>query len=88
VSPHWLISVAPAVDRVELAGLALPRCDWLIVQGDADEVVAPGSVLSWAARWAPQAKVRVLAGVGHFFHGRLHQLQDCIREEWPAGITS
>jgi len=24
------------------------------------------------------------AGVGHFFHGRLHELQECIREEWPA----
>jgi uncharacterized protein len=84
--PLWLISVAPAVDRVSFEGLVTPRCDWLIVQGSADEIVAPESVRSWAARVAPQARVRMLPGVGHFFHGKLHELQDCIREEWPAPI--
>ncbi len=83
--PLWLISVAPAVDRVSFAGLEMPQCDWLIVQGSADEIVAPESVRSWAARMAPQARVRMLPGVGHFFHGRLHELQACIGEEWPAG---
>ena len=82
--PQWLISVAPAVDRVSFEGLVIPRCDWLIVQGSADEIVAPESVRDWAARMAPHARVRELPGVGHFFHGRLHELQECIREEWPA----
>ena len=85
--PAWLITVAPAVDRVDPGVAALPDCDWLIVQGDADEVVAPGAVLDWRLRWAPHARLRVLVGVGHFFHGRLHELQDCIREEWPPGIV-
>ena len=85
--PAWLISVAPAVDRVDLDAVSIPECDWLIVQGDADDIVAPQSVLSWAERWAPRARLRLLAGVGHFFHGRLHELADCIREEWPAGIA-
>ncbi len=85
--PAWLISVAPAVDRVSLDGLVLPDCPWLIVQGDADEEVAPASVIDWAARCAPQAQVRVLSGVGHFFHGRLHELADCIREGWPPTIA-
>ena len=83
-APAWLITVAPAVDRVDLERLALPRCAWLVVQGDADDIVAPEAVLHWMARWAPQARVRVLAGVGHFFHGRLHELQDCLRQEWHA----
>lgn len=81
--PLWLISVAPAVDRVSFEGLVTPRCDWLIVQGSADEIVAPESVRSWAARVAPRARVRMLPGVGHFFHGKLHELQDCIGAEWP-----
>ncbi len=84
--PDWLISVAPAVDRVSLEGTPLHAGAWLIVQGDADEVVAPASVVNWAAREAPQARLRVLAGVGHFFHGRLHELRDCIQQEWPPGI--
>ena len=82
--PRWLISVAPAVDRVSFEGLVIPQCDWLIVQGSADEIVPPESVRSWAARTAPHAQLRMLPGVGHFFHGRLHELQECIREEWPA----
>jgi alpha/beta superfamily hydrolase len=87
-SPQWLISVAPAVDRVSFEGLVAPQCDWLIVQGDADEIVAPASVARWAARVAPHARLRLLPGVGHFFHGRLHELQECIREEWPAYIAA
>jgi uncharacterized protein len=86
--PSWLITVAPAVDRVQLDGQAAPRCDWLVVQGDADDVVAPDSVLQWMARWAPQARVRVLGGVGHFFHARLHELQACVREEWPKALKT
>ena len=86
--PQWLISVAPAVDRVSLEGFVAPSCPWLIVQGDADEVVAPASVIDWAARRAPQARLRVLGGVGHFFHGRLHELADCIDAEWPDAIAS
>jgi len=81
--PLWLISVAPAIDRISFEGLVIPRCDWLIVQGGADEVVAPDGVRSWAARLAPHARVRMLPGVGHFFHGRLQELQECIGEEWP-----
>jgi len=83
--PDWLVSVAPAVDRVEL-GAAIPEGEWLIVQGDADEVVAPEAVRRWHAQRAPRARLRMLAGVGHFFHGRLHELKDCLRAEWPAGL--
>jgi alpha/beta superfamily hydrolase len=85
-NPAWLITVAPAVDRVKIEPLHVPRCDWLVVQGDADDVVAADSVQRWVARWAPQARVRMLSGVGHFFHGRLHQLQACVREEWPPNL--
>ena len=85
--PDWLICVAPAVDRVDLGTAPLPECDWLIIQGGADEIVAPGTVVDWQARRAPQARLRLLDGVGHFFHGRLHQLQECIRSEWPPALA-
>jgi alpha/beta superfamily hydrolase len=86
--PRWLITVAPAVDRVGLGDGKLPECDWLIVQGEADDVVDPATVRSWHARWAPRAHLRMLPGVGHFFHGRLHELQDCIRAEWPPALSA
>ena len=85
--PDWLISVAPAVDRVDLGTAPLPECDWLIIQGGADEIVAPEAVVAWRARRAPQARLRLLEGVGHFFHGRLHELQECIRSEWPLALA-
>ncbi len=86
--PSWLITVAPAVERVRMEQLVPPRCDWLVVQGDADEVISADSVLQWMGQWAPQARVRVLSGVGHFFHGRLHELQACVREEWPPALKA
>jgi alpha/beta superfamily hydrolase len=86
--PAWLVSIAPAVDRVPLAGFTAPGCPWLIVQGDADEVVPAVAVLEWVAQLAARPTLRVLGGVGHFFHGRLHELQDCLREEWPATLKN
>jgi uncharacterized protein len=80
LAPDKLIAVAPPVARFELGSVAHPDCDWLLVQGDADDVVPPEAVLAWAAEQAraPQARpprLHVLAGAGHFFHGRLHELK-------------
>lgn len=84
--PAWLISVAPAVDRVPLSDFEAPSCPWLIVQGEADEVVSCELVRQWRAARAATASLCLLPGVGHFFHGRLHELQDCLRSQWPAGL--
>jgi alpha/beta superfamily hydrolase len=72
-----LIAVAPAVRLVNVDD-AHPSCPIFVVQGDADDTVAPDSVLSWAASLQPPAKVALLAGVEHFFHGRLNDLRDAI----------
>jgi hypothetical protein len=85
--PAWLIAVAPAVDRVPLGGFQAPQCPWLIVQGAADEVVSAEQVRQWCANSAPGAQLCMLPGVGHFFHGRLHELQDCLVARWPAGLA-
>jgi alpha/beta superfamily hydrolase len=75
-APSRLISVAPAVARFGLASMARPACPWLIVQGDADEVVDAREVQAFAAGFSPPPQLVLLAGVGHFFHGRLDQLRD------------
>lgn len=74
--PERLIAVAPGISIVPVADAAPPACPWLIVQGDADEVVPPGAVRSWAQRLSPAPQLRILAGAGHFFHGRLGELRD------------
>jgi uncharacterized protein len=76
--PNRLIAAAPAVTRVPVEESVQPTCPWLIVQGDADDVVEPGTVLDWASRRSPAPNVVVLPGAGHYFHGRLNELRDAV----------
>jgi len=78
VTPVRLISVAPAVARPESVPASRPACPWLIVQGDADEIVDHLQVQAFAARFSPPPRLRILPGVDHFFHGRLHELHDAV----------
>lgn len=69
-----LVTVAPAVRLIDVSNTKTPDCPWLIVQGDMDELVEPAAVLEWAAQLRPAPTVKVMPGVGHFFHGRLREL--------------
>lgn len=73
-----LVTVAPAVMRFDTAAIVEPDCPWLLVQGDADEVVAPQAVLDWARSLRQPPRIEVLAGAGHFFHGRLNELRETV----------
>ncbi len=84
-----LVTVAPPVGYFAARPLTgLPAAPWLLVQGDADDVVDPPEVLTWASRQQPEPVVHVLEGVGHFFHGHLPQLrslvQTFVHEHSPA----
>jgi len=61
------VTVAPAVERFETTAIQIPRMPWLLIQGDADEVVSPQAVLDWVAGLAVKPKLAVLRGAGHFF---------------------
>jgi alpha/beta superfamily hydrolase len=83
LAPVKLVAVAPPVARFELGSVAHPDCDWMLVQGDADDVVPPEAVLAWATRQpislegrAP--RLHVVTGAGHFFHGKLHELKPLV----------
>lgn len=78
--PDTLVTVAPGITRVAMQGVGSPACPWLIVQGDADDVIAPGAVREWASRQSPAPAIRLLPGAGHFFHGRLHELRSVVLE--------
>jgi alpha/beta superfamily hydrolase len=75
-----LVTVAPAVARFDFSPLKVPACPWLVVQGDADEVVTPQAVFDWVAALKPQPQLKVMPGVGHFFHGRLLELRAAVIE--------
>ncbi len=78
--PERLVTVAPGVTRVDMEGVPSPGCPWLIVQGDADDVIEPGEVLAWAGGQSPPPSIRMLPGAGHFFHGRLNELRATVLE--------
>jgi alpha/beta superfamily hydrolase len=75
--PAGLVAVAPAVDRLEI-GAVTPECPWLVLLGDADDVVQPARMLEWARNLRPQPTLQVMAGAGHYFHGRLPDLRDAV----------
>jgi uncharacterized protein len=77
--PERLVCVAPAVGRMKFGELGGPDCPWLVVQGDADEVVDAAAVIEWARRQLPAPRLEVMPGVSHFFHGRLHDLAAVVR---------
>jgi len=81
--PERLITVAPAVDRLP-ADLPPPGCPWLLVQGEADDVVNPHRVRDWAAQFDPPPRLQLMPEVGHFFHGALNQLRDVVRAWFQA----
>jgi alpha/beta superfamily hydrolase len=76
--PQRLIAVAPGVLTVPVTASSRPACPWLIVQGDADDVVPPGPVRAWAGPLGPLVRLEMLPGAGHFFHGRLHDLKKVV----------
>jgi alpha/beta superfamily hydrolase len=73
--PAGLVAVAPAVDRLDVAAV-MPASPWLVLLGDADDVVSPQRMLQWAQGLRPAPVTQVLAGAGHYFHGRLPELRE------------
>ncbi len=71
--PDQLVLVAPPVSRFETG--AVPA-GTLVIHGELDDVVPLKAVLDWAR--PQELPVVVVPGGGHFFHGRLHLLQQIV----------
>ena len=80
-----LVTVAPAVHRFAVGGAQLPRCPWLLVQGDRDELVDAAEIQRWVATLEHPPQLALLPGVEHFFHGRLNELRSVVLE-WLDSI--
>jgi uncharacterized protein len=78
--PACLVTVAPGITRSDVSDVPRPECPWLIVQGDADDVVPEPTVSAWALSLSPAPELLVMPGAGHYFHGRINQLRDGIVE--------
>lgn len=78
LAPALLVTVAPPVGRWDFSAIAAPSCPWLVVQGSEDELVPAAGVVAWAQAAQPAVRIAMLDGATHFFHGRLHELQDAV----------
>jgi alpha/beta superfamily hydrolase len=80
-----LISIAPPVGRWKFEEIALPTCPWLIVQGEADEIVEPQAVFDWVDALEHKPELVRMPDTSHFFHRRLMDLRGAIKHavlEW------
>jgi hypothetical protein len=87
VAPAGLVTVAPPVDRLRERFVA-PSCPWLLVHGEADDVVPAGPVLEWASALPTPPKIVLLPGVGHFFHGNLAALTQAVTETFGPDLAA
>jgi alpha/beta superfamily hydrolase len=71
-------------DRVSVDAAHLPRCPWLLIQGDKDDLVDPSKIKAWAAGLERPPAVAWLENADHFFHGRLNELREAI-VDWVGG---
>ena len=69
-----LITIAPPVTRLPFATLPPITCQWILVQGEQDEVVSADAVFAWARSRHPQPTILRFKEAGHFFHGMLQLL--------------
>lgn len=73
-----LIAVAPAISRFAQALETQPKCPWLIVQGDEDELVDVDETVAWVDSLEPGPELLIINGGEHFFHGRLTELREAV----------
>lgn len=73
-----LVTVAPAASRFASGLDRQPRCPWLIVQGDEDEVVPVDETVEWVNELEPGPELLIVRGAEHFFHGRLVELREAV----------
>ncbi|WP_298622734.1 alpha/beta hydrolase [uncultured Legionella sp.] len=83
-----LITIAPPVHHYNYAEFEARPESWLIIQGDADEVVPSDLVYEFARQSMPEIEVVTFADTGHFFHGKLLDLKATLLEHLHGWIKA
>ncbi|HEU5282062.1 MAG TPA: alpha/beta fold hydrolase [Gammaproteobacteria bacterium] len=79
-----LVTVAPPVENFAMHLIPPILCDWLLLQGEKDEVVSPEAVFAFAESRQPAPVVVRFPDATHFFHGQLNALRAAI-VQWLGG---
>lgn len=82
LNPQRLLLVAPPVAQDYFPVEGPVDCPWMLIQGSADEVVDAEAVSRWVRQQQNPPDYHCLTGAGHFFHGRLTELREHIKQAW------
>jgi alpha/beta superfamily hydrolase len=79
LQPGLLLSIAPPAGRWDFASIATPAMPWLVIQGEADEIVDPQAVYAWLDGLQSNAQLVRMPDTSHFFHRKLMDLRGAIK---------
>ena len=82
LQPQALIAIAPPIGRRTWDFSEVqPPANWLVVQGDADEVVDAQGVYQWLESLPNPPQMVRMPDTSHFFHRKLIDLRGAIQHE-------
>jgi len=86
--PDAVISIAPPASGRgwDFSAIAPPEVPWLVVQGDADEIVDPQAVYAWIDGLRIKPQLVRMHDTSHFFHRKLIDLRGAIQHETRAWL--
>ncbi|HUO67437.1 MAG TPA: alpha/beta hydrolase [Gammaproteobacteria bacterium] len=83
--PRGLVTIAPPLDRLP-ADFVPPDCPWLLIHGSADDVVPFAATEARLATLEVRPHVLAMKDAGHFFHGRLLEVDEAIASFFGPGF--
>jgi hypothetical protein len=86
LQPDALVSIAPPAGRWDFDSIIEPQCPWLLIQGDADEVVEPQAVYDWIATLKQPPTLVRMPDTSHFFHRKLIDLRGALQHGTRAWL--
>lgn len=82
-----LISIAPPVTNLPFKDLPTINCDWIIVQGDLDEIVEANAVYDFIDSLSSKPKLIRIHDATHFFHRKLLDLREKLQAVLRGGTS-
>ena len=80
LQPSLLVSIAPPAGRDwGLDAISAPTMPWLVIQGEADEIVDPQAVYHWLDALKAEPELVRMPDTSHFFHRKLMDLRGAIK---------
>ncbi|KAF1687046.1 alpha/beta hydrolase [Pseudoxanthomonas broegbernensis] len=83
-----LVSIAPPVTGRgwDFGDIEVPDVPWLVIQGDADEIVDAQAVYAWVDGLKRKPQLVRMVDTSHFFHRKLIDLRGAIQHEVKAWL--